>query len=98
MTEDISSAHFLAKVRARDAAAIERLVRAYTGHLHNAALGMGFDAEAAEELTQDTFITLYDKAPGFEGRSSFSTYLYAILYRKGMEKRREYARMRNTTQ
>jgi len=91
---DISSPGMLESVRRRDTPAIERLVRAYTGPLHRAAMGMGFDREAAEELAQDTFITFYDKAPGFEGRSSFWTYLYAILYRKGMEKRREYAKMR----
>lgn len=95
LTEDeVFSPAMLESVRRRDGAAIERLVRAYTAPLRRAALGMGFDAETAEELAQDTFITFYDKAPGFEGRSSFWTYLYAILYRKGMEKRREYAKMR----
>lgn len=80
-------------MRNREAAAFEALVRAYTGHLHNAALGMGFDSETAGELAQDTWITFYEKAPVFEGRSSFRTFLFAILYRKAMEKRREYAKM-----
>jgi len=91
--EDISSGAFTEKIRKRDTAAIERLVRTYTGHLHNAARGMGFDSETAGELTQDTWITFYDKAPGFEGRSQVRTFLFAILHRKAQEKRREYAKM-----
>jgi RNA polymerase sigma-70 factor (ECF subfamily) len=93
MAEDISSGEFTERIRGRDADAIEQLVRAYTGHLHNAALGMGFDSETSAELAQDTWITFYDKAPGFEGRSHVRTFLFAILFRKGMEKRREYAKM-----
>lgn len=91
---DVSSAGFIKKVVAQDAASIERLVRAYTRHLHNAAVGMGFDPETAKEMVQDTWITFYEKVPAFEGRSSVRTFIFAILYRKGLEKCRELAKLR----
>ncbi|MBI3794969.1 MAG: sigma-70 family RNA polymerase sigma factor [Nitrospinae bacterium] len=90
---EITSPEFVEKIREREPAAIERVVRSFTSHLHNAALGMGFDPETAEELAQDVCITFYDKAPGFEGRAHVRTFLFAILNNKAMEKRREYAKM-----
>lgn len=80
---------FLELVRKRDDSAIESLVRAYTSHLRNGALGMGFDTEASRELVQDVWITFFEKAPTFEGRSHVRTYLFGILYNKVREKRRE---------
>ncbi|MBI3581954.1 MAG: sigma-70 family RNA polymerase sigma factor [Nitrospinae bacterium] len=80
---------FIESLRRRDNDAIERLVREYTRHLTNAALGMGFDPNAAGELAQDVWITFFEKAPSFEGRSHVRTFLFGILYNKALEKRRE---------
>ena len=36
------------------------------------------DLSSAEELAEDTFVKLATKKPGFSGRSSFKTWLYAV--------------------
>jgi RNA polymerase sigma-70 factor (ECF subfamily) len=67
-------------------------VRAYLPHVLRAARGAGLDPAEAEEVTQRTFTTFFEKAQRFEGRSSVRTWLFGILYRKIFERRRELAR------
>ena len=66
----------------RGAAAIEELVRRYSGPLFAASLAMGFPDSDAEELVQDTFVSFLSAAERFEGRSTVKTYLFGILYNK----------------
>jgi len=67
-------------------------VETHTEFLLRSALGMGFAVADAEDLVQEAF-TVFAKAPEkFEGRSSLRTYLYGILYRKGLERRRKGSR------
>ncbi len=65
-----------------DAAAIEELVRQYSGPLYAGCLAMGFQDSDAEELVQDTFVSFLGAAGRFEGRSTVKTYLFGILYNK----------------
>lgn len=87
--KDFSGSDTVARIQGRDAVLIESLVHAYTRHLYNACLGMGFDPHAAGELAQDVWITFYEKAPGFEGRSHVRTWLFGILHNKALERRRQ---------
>ena len=87
--KDFAGTDIAGKIQGRDAALIEALVRAYTRHLFNACLGMGFDPHAASELAQDVWITFYEKAPAFEGRSHVRTWLFGILHHKAQERRRQ---------
>ena len=89
LSDDFAKPEFLGLLRKRDHEAIERLVRAYTRHLHNASLGMGFDHSASEELVQDVWITFFEKSPTFDGRSHVRTYPFGILSNKVAEKLRE---------
>jgi RNA polymerase sigma-70 factor (ECF subfamily) len=79
---------FLARLKRREHDAVEALVRAYTRRLHNTLLGMGFDRDDAQEVVQQVWVTFYEKAPSFEGRSHVRTYLYGILYHKARERGR----------
>ncbi len=79
-------------VRKGDAAAIERTVRAYLGHVYRAARGAGLDPQQAEDVTQATFTTFIETVHRFEGRSRVRTWLFGILYRKIAEARRGIAR------
>jgi RNA polymerase sigma-70 factor (ECF subfamily) len=51
------------------------------------------DPVAAEDVTQEVFVKAWQKLPGFEGRSAFTTWLHrlavnAVLDRRRAEKRR----------
>lgn len=88
----IPSSEFPARLRKRDAAALEEAIAEHARPLRRAALGMGFAENEAEDLTQEVFITFLEKVETFEGRSQLRTWLFGILYRKALERRRERAR------
>ncbi|MBI5239085.1 MAG: sigma-70 family RNA polymerase sigma factor [Elusimicrobia bacterium] len=83
---------YLDRLRRRDSAAVEIVVRRHSGDLFNGALALGLRENAAEELVAETFAAFLEAAPRFEGRSSVKTFLFGILYRKAMEKGRKAAR------
>jgi RNA polymerase sigma-70 factor (ECF subfamily) len=60
--------------------------------LFRGALGLGFSGEEAEDLVQDVFVTFLERIDSFEGKSQLRTWLFGILHRKALEKRRARAR------
>jgi RNA polymerase sigma-70 factor (ECF subfamily) len=50
---------------------------------------MGFREEEAEDLAQDVFTTFFEILDRFEGRSQVRTWLFGILHRKVLERRRD---------
>jgi RNA polymerase sigma-70 factor (ECF subfamily) len=68
----------LEKLRAGDPAAFAQLVEANQRNVYNLALRMLNDPQEAEDVLQETFLSAYKALPGFEGRSSLSTWLYRI--------------------
>jgi RNA polymerase sigma-70 factor (ECF subfamily) len=59
-------------------------------------MGLGFlrNSGDAEDFTQEVFLKAFRSLESFEGRSSFSTWLYQIAYRTGLNhagRRKEYA-------
>ena len=69
---------FLEKLRAGDPAAFAQLVEANQRNVYNLALRMLNNSQEAEDVLQETFLSAYKALPGFEGRSSLSTWLYRI--------------------
>jgi RNA polymerase sigma-70 factor (ECF subfamily) len=83
-----SSEGFLDRLRRRDPDALSEAVRDHARPLHRAARAMGFAEPEAEDLVQDVFTTFLDRLDNFEGRSQLRTWLFGILHRKAMERRR----------
>ena len=73
---------FAARIRERDAQALEEVIRRYLPQILRAASGAGFAPQLAEDVAQDTFVTFIESAPRFEGRSHVRTWLFGILYKK----------------
>lgn len=79
---------FLERLRRRDPEALAQAVRDHARAMFRAARALGFAEPEAEDLVQDVFVTFLQKLDGFEGRSHLRTWLFGILYRKALERRR----------
>jgi RNA polymerase sigma-70 factor (ECF subfamily) len=54
------------------------LLAAYRGRVYRLALGFVREPADAEDLAQDAFVRLWRALPLYDGRASFSTWLYVI--------------------
>lgn len=79
----------MSRLRSRDIKTLGSLVHEHTRPLYRAVRGMGFREEEAEDLAQDVFTTFFETLDRFEGRSLVRTWLFGILHRKVLERRRE---------
>lgn len=70
---------FLARLRAGDSRAFDRLVRRYHPTLVGVASTVIGSRAQAEEVVQDTWIAVLNGIGNFEGRSSLSTWLFSIV-------------------
>jgi RNA polymerase sigma-70 factor (ECF subfamily) len=68
----------LEALRAGNRAELARVVEAYSGSIYRLANKMLQNPQDAEDVLQETFIKAMRGLPGFDGRSSLSTWLYRI--------------------
>jgi RNA polymerase sigma-70 factor, ECF subfamily len=66
------------RAQAGERSAFEELVRCHADRLHAVVLRFVADREAAQEVTQETFLRAWRGIARFEGRSRFFTWLYRI--------------------
>ena len=81
MADSVQQSHpdlSLEALKAGDRAEFSRLVDAYSAPIYRLALKILGDPQDAEDVLQETFIKAYRHLKEFEGRSSFSTWLYRI--------------------
>jgi len=86
--DSFSGPDFLTRLRSRERDTLRDLVREYMPQLLRAARGAGLNAQNAEDVTQNVFLTFLEKLDDFQGRSHVRTWLFGILYRKISEMRR----------
>jgi RNA polymerase sigma-70 factor (ECF subfamily) len=60
---------------------LEALYLAYAPFVRRARLRRGVHPSDLDDLVQETFVTVHRLLPGFEGRSSLSTWLYSVAWR-----------------
>ena len=56
----------------------------YKNKVYNTAIGYLQNVEDAEEITQDVFLTIFQKADTFKGNSKTSTWIYRITINKSL--------------
>ena len=61
-----------------DVEAYEMLYRKHVGRVHALCLRMARDRSEAEELTQETFVRVWERLGSFRGESAFSTWLHRV--------------------
>ena len=82
------SSELVARACRGDLGAFEDLYRQNVGRVYGLCLRMTGQPESAEDLTQDTFVSAWRSLPGYEGRSSFSTWLHRIAVNAVLARRR----------
>jgi RNA polymerase sigma-70 factor, ECF subfamily len=72
-----------------DQASFEELISRYSDKAFHLASRMCRNQEDAEEVLQDVFTTVFRKIDGFEGKSSFSSWLYRVTVNSALMKLRK---------
>ncbi len=71
-----------------DRRAFERLYRTHVDRVHGICTRMLADRQLAEEVTQDVFVRVWQKLPGFRGESAFSTWLHRVAVNVVLSRRK----------
>lgn len=79
----------IAAAKAGDTRAFTRLVRRHEDTVYRFAFKLCRERSKAEETFQDTFINVFRKLDTFDGRSKFSSWLYAIVANNCLMKHRQ---------
>lgn len=77
------------KAKNGDKAALSQLVNTYSGRIYNLALRILRNREDAEDILQETFLTVVEKLHTFDGRSGFFTWIYRIATNASLMKLRK---------
>ena len=75
-----SDTYYIQRVLRGDIDCFASIVDRYSSRIFTLIYRIVGNREDAEELAQDTFMTAFSKLDKFEGKSSFSTWLYRIAY------------------
>ena len=89
MSQTKSDLLLIKEWRHGDASSYEELTKRYAAKIYSLALRLMKDPEDAEEVLQDVFVTIYRKIESFEGKSSFSSWLYRVTFNAALMKLRK---------
>ena len=78
MQKENSDTILIEQLIAGEQGAFDELVNRYTSKVYSLAFRVTKNAVDAEEVLQDTFMTVFRKVDKFEGKSSFSSWLYRV--------------------
>lgn len=84
-----SDRELVEEVRAGNDVSFEELISRYSAKVHSLASRLTRNPEDAEEVLQDVFVTVHRKLAGFEGKSSFSSWLYRVTMNAAFMKLRK---------
>lgn len=79
----------VARVLAGERAAYALLMRKYNQRLFRIVRSYIFDEDEIEDVIQEAYVKAYEALPGFEGRSSFSTWLIRIAINEALARVRQ---------
>lgn len=83
-----SEAVLIARLRARDAGALEILMERHAARVFRVAYGITRNEADAEEVVQDVFLSLFEKIGAFEERAALGTWLYRVTTNAALLRRR----------
>ena len=85
---DPGDAELVVRLKGGDEEAFAGLLRRNQGKVYRLAMNLTRNAQDAEEVTQDVFLTVARKIGAFDGRAAFSTWLYRVATNAALMKLR----------
>ncbi len=79
----------VARAKEGDKKALSLLVQTYSERIYNLALKILRNREDAEDVLQESFLTVVEKIHTFDGRSSFFTWIYRVATNASLMKLRK---------
>jgi RNA polymerase sigma-70 factor (ECF subfamily) len=89
MLQEKSDNELVTGVRKGNQDCFEELISRYSNKAFSMAARLTRSADDAEEVIQDVFVTVFRKISSFEGKSSFSSWLYRITFNAALMKLRK---------
>lgn len=86
-TADVGNDLMLALQRG-DRPSLDRLFSLYNGKLYSFIVRIVGDASTAEDIVQETWLTLYERRSSYQPTFKFSTWLFTIARRKALSELR----------
>jgi RNA polymerase sigma-70 factor (ECF subfamily) len=77
--EQFSDGEVIAQILSERVAMFEILIRRYNPYLYKTARAYGYRHDDAEDLMQETYISVYQNLAKFEARSTFKTWIIRIM-------------------
>jgi RNA polymerase sigma-70 factor (ECF subfamily) len=91
-TSSWAEATLIERAQAQDEAAFDHIVRLYADRIYNYVRRMVGNPQDAEDITQEVFIRAYQGLSQFDGRASFSTWLFRIATNLCIDHKRRQSR------
>lgn len=85
----VTDAELIVQFQNGEEGAFQTLVQRYTPKVFSLANRVTQNQEDSEEVLQDVFVTVYKKIRGFEGKASFSSWLYRVTVNAALMKLRK---------
>ena len=84
LTTDLEN-DLIKRCRDKDPRAMEQIVKRYQKQVYNTAYGIVGNREDAQDITQDVFLTIWNKVSQFKRQSKFSTWIYQIAKNRSLD-------------
>ncbi|CAN5834014.1 RNA polymerase sigma factor [soil metagenome] len=81
----MDQAEIIVRLKQGDKTVYKAVVEHWQHMIYNTALSIVQNEEDAEDITQDVFVSLYEKIGDFREESKLSTWLYSITIRKALD-------------
>ena len=95
--DDHEDQELVMRARSGDRAALEDLIERHQGWIYNIAVRMLFHPQDAEDATQEILVKVLTRLSSFEGRSSFRTWLYRVVFNHLLNVKRGREELKVTT-
>ncbi len=85
----MSQQEIISRLKQGDRSVFNEIVEQWKDMVYNTAIGIVQNEEDADDITQDVFVTLYERVRDFREESMLSTWIYRITVRKALDHERK---------